>query len=47
MSLYVHMIYVVLLLNIEQETKARLEMIKAYALEKIQHIKVINVIKNN
>ena len=41
------MMYVVLLLNIEQETKARLEMIKAYALEKIQHIKVINVIKNN
>ena len=39
--------YVVLLLNIEQETKARLEMIKSCALEKIQHIKVcnLNVIK--
>ena len=37
------MMYFVLLLNIEQETKARLEMIKAYALEKIQHIKVHNL----
>jgi len=34
------MLYFILLLNVEQETKARLELIKSYALEKIQHIKV-------